>query len=57
MLQFEVYFIVSVDKMSSDEEPEEGARTDLEKVGMFRDGPYDTDVTLFRPDIKGMRRK
>ena len=39
--------------MSSDEEIDEGGRTDLEKVGLFRDGPYDTDVTLFRPDIKG----
>jgi len=27
-------------------------RTDLEKVGQFQDGPFDTDVTLYRPDIK-----
>lgn len=26
-------------------------RTDLEKVGLFVDGPYDTAVTLYRPDI------
>lgn len=26
-------------------------RTDLERVGLFVDGPYDTDVTLYRPDI------
>jgi hypothetical protein len=29
-------------------------KTDLEKVGMFVEGPYDTDVTLFRPDIKAL---
>jgi len=26
-------------------------RMDTERVGQFVDGPYDTDVTLFRPDI------
>jgi len=25
-----------------------GEVTDLERVGLFQDGPYDTDVTLYR---------